>query len=287
MNKVVTKQHAKIAILALGPDGEFGNTDPNKKGLPFKSKTDLKWFNKATIGETVVMSKKTFELIPNGLPDRTIYFASRKGIESHNGYLDLNRYPADILIAGGKQVYREYMDKCDFAFISFIPEHLTQPADVKFKLQEWFDANYHPVFMGQTNYEGEDNIAFVVLSRAIKITEQHVEIMRLNEKWKHRIASTFEPYLKLRIKENVIIQPQSHGEVEISTLVCVPIQQTGIFSIRQSLAGKGLYTSGTNFKQNWAGNPRIIVTNKSLNPIELKAGEEIGEISFLLNGLQA
>ena len=279
-----------ISILAIGPNGEFGTSETEKgKGLPFKSKVDMKWFSSVTKGNMVVMSEKSYNLIPNGLPDREVMFQTRNGLlcKRHNLLIDPSTLKDTLcFIAGGKQIYQTYMKTNNFVFISLIPSNLVcEKANLFFNIEEYLKEDYISVYSGQSRDQSE-SIGFIVLSKVLVVPSQKGNMRHIYDlpiELKAQISSNFEPYLKLKIKDTIIIQPQTHGVVEISTLVCVPCNQTGIFSIRQSLAEKGLYTSGTGFKEKWYGRPRIIVTNKSLNPIELRAGEEIGEISFLNN----
>ena len=274
-----------LAILAVGPNGEFGTDDVSQHGLPFHSKSDFNWFKDVTKGQRLVMSNKTLNLIPNGLPGREIYVNTRQGIKSpHGGFLDLGRSNTDVYLAGGKRVYLNHLDKTDIVLLT-INNGVNRQASVKFDIEEYLSRDFKVIYSGSTREDisQTDVNNLLILSR--------VKEERNNGRYYHTppnalqtiIGEHFEPYLKLKIKESIRIDPGCHGEVEISTPVYVPFNQTGILSLRKSLARKGLYTSGITFKNGWKGKPTIIVTNNSHAPVELFAGEEIGEISFVNN----
>lgn len=275
-----------LAILAVGPNGEFGTDDVSQHGLPFHSKSDFNWFKDVTKGQRLVMSQKTLDLIPNGLPGREIYINTRQGIKSpHGGFLELGKSNTDVYLAGGKQVYLNHIDKTDIVLLT-INNSVNKEASIKFDIEEYLKRDFILIYSGSTLESlsaDKDVNNLLVLSRVIEHPHggryYHIPTTALQ----NLIGKHFEPYLKLKIKNNIQIQPGSHGEVEISTPVYVPSVQTGILSLRKSLARKGLYTSGITFKNGWKGKPTIIVTNNSHTVVELFAGEEIGEISFVNN----
>ena len=97
------------------------------------------------------------------------------------------------------------------------------------------------------------------------------------------ISDMFEPYYRLTASKTIIVKPGAHGVIEANEFVGIPRCATGAFSIRKSIAKKGLLTSASNFKRDWIGYPEIIVSNRGLEDITILAGEEIGELAFLDN----
>lgn len=275
-----------LAILAVGPNGEFGNNNLGNYGLPFYSVTDFEWFKEVTVGQRLVMSQKTLDLIPSGLPDREIYINTRNGIKSPQGdLLELGKSKTDVYLAGGKQVYLNHLDKTDLVLLS-ICSNIVDESPIKFDINDYLSRGFKVIYSGSTCEdisEADVNNLLVLSKLSPTPTTDITYIHKPPSALVAKIHKHFEPYLKLKIKNSVQIQPGSHGEVEISTPVYVPFQQTGILSLRKSLARKGLYTSGITFKNGWKGKPTIIVTNNSHAIVELFANEEIGEISFVNN----
>lgn len=272
------------AILAVGQNGEFGNESACAKGLPFHSPSDLKWFNDFTMGQKLVMSKKTHNLVGD-LHGRDIFVETRDGINGPNGmfilHLGMTRF--DVILAGGSSLYSRHLEKTDFVFITIIGE-VTGQSTINFDTRMYLDNGFDVIYSGSTPAEeSRKDVNNLIILRNTNPKRFQGGPHVLPNLIKEKVSQHFHPYLKLKIKNSVTIQPGSHGEVEISTPVHVPVTQTGILSLRKTLARQGLYTSGITFKQGWIGKPTIIVTNNSGSLIELKEGEEIGEISFLNN----
>ena len=115
----------KIAISAV--DKNYGIGYNNK--LLFKIPKDQKFFKLKTIGNVVVMGRKTFESIGmKPLPHRiNIVISSREDIKEMDngdnllvGSLDQVRNmikdlepTKDIYIIGGSSIYNEFIDECD------------------------------------------------------------------------------------------------------------------------------------------------------------------------------
>lgn len=90
-------------------------------------------------------------------------------------------------------------------------------------------------------------------------------------------------YITLKTSTSIIVSPRSVGVVNTVDEVTIPEGCTGVFSIRLTRAKQGLLTSGIFFHSGWTGIPTIVVTNHNDYPVELLAGEEIGEIALLAN----
>ncbi len=108
-------------------------------GIGYKGKLlvqipeDMKYFRRMTIGNVVVMGRKTLESFPNKrpLPDRTNIILSRNpsynvknaivvgGPEELLGTLQAYD-PEKVFVVGGEMIYRELLDYCDEAYITKI-----------------------------------------------------------------------------------------------------------------------------------------------------------------------
>ena len=88
---------------------------------------------------------------------------------------------------------------------------------------------------------------------------------------------------KLTVKNRCEIPVGSVVEVEVNEDVHIHSdlgkQCYGQFYLRKCLAKKGLQQKVFSpFPANWKGKPLIVVKNDDVAPIELRAGDEIGEI---------
>ena len=59
----------------------------------------------------------------------------------------------------------------------------------------------------------------------------------------------------------------------------IPYLGYGDFSLRLSLAKRGVVVSPTKFHSNWKGNPTIVLSNFGANDVDIRKGDEIGVIS--------
>ena len=92
---------------------------------------DMKMFRSTTIGNVVVMGRKTLESFPNGkpLPKRTNIvltknknFAAKGAIVVHSKeelLEELKKYPEeDIFVIGGESIYRMLLPYCTTAYVT-------------------------------------------------------------------------------------------------------------------------------------------------------------------------
>ena len=94
---------------------------------------DQRLFREETIGKVVVMGRKTLESLPGGQPlhGRTTIVLTRNPDYQVKGAVvcrsleetlkELEKYPSeDIFIAGGEEIYWEFLPYCDVAHITYI-----------------------------------------------------------------------------------------------------------------------------------------------------------------------
>ncbi len=122
--------------IIVAVDENFGIGFEND--LLYNIPLDKKFFREATIGKTVVMGRKTYESLPNGkaLPNRTNIVLSKSGeitgddvkiyrdVSSFLDSIDMQNSD-DIFIIGGEEIYKIFLNKCKFAYITKIKSKKT------------------------------------------------------------------------------------------------------------------------------------------------------------------
>ena len=126
------------AIVAVDKNLAIGN----KGKLLFRIPSDLKHFKKETLLKTVIMGRKTLESMPKGQPlkgrNTLVLSASRpEGLFWMNGSFfarsfkskeALVRWAADnlpgeeMIVAGGEQIYRLFMEDCGELIVTELEE---------------------------------------------------------------------------------------------------------------------------------------------------------------------
>ena len=104
---------------------------------------DLKYYKEKTLGNVIVVGRKTLESFPGGksLPGRTnivitanreyskdgciICHSKEEALEAVGGY-----DPERVFVAGGSTIYRQFMDECDTFYITKI--------DAEFEADSYF-----------------------------------------------------------------------------------------------------------------------------------------------------
>jgi len=135
-------------IAALDKNGAIGNDNKLLCYLP----ADLKHFKNLTTGHTIVMGRKTYESLPNGaLPNRKNVVLSRdKGfkceaceiVHSVDEVFSICKDDDEIIIIGGAQIYKLFIDKVDRLYLTQIHSEFT--ADTyfpDFDLKNWTVVN--------------------------------------------------------------------------------------------------------------------------------------------------
>lgn len=123
---------------------------------------DMEFFKKKTMGNVVVMGRKTFESFPGkkALPNRINLVLTRNPEWTGDGAqrvscrqeleTELKKYPdRDIYIIGGGQIYREYLSDCEQIFVTHI--------DADYQADTWFpNLEEEPGFQrGEALFQGE------------------------------------------------------------------------------------------------------------------------------------
>src|SRR5262245_40244548 len=95
--------------------------------IPWHLPEDFKWFKKMTMGQVVVMGRKTFESIGKPLPNRETIVVSRGGFEypgvrvvSSLTQIDLGGESRAVFICGGAQIYEQALSLCSDLFLTLV-----------------------------------------------------------------------------------------------------------------------------------------------------------------------
>lgn len=121
------------AIAAMSENRVIGN----QGDIPWHLPEDFKWFKKTTMGDILVMGRKTYESIGRPLPGRETYVISRSPqtiegvtcIQSLDTLKELNTEQT-IWIAGGGEIYKQMLPRCSDLYLSRV--HRTVEGDAYF-----------------------------------------------------------------------------------------------------------------------------------------------------------
>lgn len=128
-------------IVAVAQDWGIGKDG----GLLARNKEDMKFFRSMTVGNVVIMGRKTLESFPGGkpLPDRENIVITREkeycweGVHVVHSIVDAEQLAnriadgeKDIFVIGGESIYRQMLDLCQEAYVTRM--HKTYEADTYF-----------------------------------------------------------------------------------------------------------------------------------------------------------
>lgn len=115
-----------ILIAAVNQVGTIGL----EGSMPWHNPEDFKHFKATTMGHRVVMGRKTFEGIPNGLPGREVLCVSRSKQNNVETILDFEAFlkehattPESIFIAGGADIYAQALPYASKILLSIIHDN--------------------------------------------------------------------------------------------------------------------------------------------------------------------
>ena len=110
-------------IAAISENNVIGNNGQ----IPWDLKDDLNFFREKTLGDVVVMGRKTFESIGKPLPSRrNVILTSGEilGMEYYSSVEDIVEIAKDcsrnVWICGGSSVYESFIDHCCTAVITHV-----------------------------------------------------------------------------------------------------------------------------------------------------------------------
>ena len=94
--------------------------------IPWHLPEDFKWFKRTTLGQTVLMGRKTFESLGKPLPGRTNVVVTRgpdiPGVEIVRDLtaLDPANWPGEIFVIGGAEIYAQTLPRCTDLYLSVV-----------------------------------------------------------------------------------------------------------------------------------------------------------------------
>jgi dihydrofolate reductase len=111
-------------IFAMGRNNALGY----KNKMPWYLPADFAYFKKVTMGQPVIMGRKTFESIGKPLPGRTNIVITRSTSFSHDGCIVVNSVnkakelvkDKDSFIIGGAEIYKAFLPMADKLYITEI-----------------------------------------------------------------------------------------------------------------------------------------------------------------------
>jgi dihydrofolate reductase len=123
------------AIAAMAENRVIGD----RGAIPWHLPDDFRWFKQATMGGILVMGRKTFESIGRPLPGRETIILSRSGFTAPGTRTAVDEAALDrmlegesrpVWIAGGGEVYRQLLGRCDTLFLTRVKRDV--PGDAWF-----------------------------------------------------------------------------------------------------------------------------------------------------------
>lgn len=121
------------AIAAMAENRVIGNAG----AIPWHLPDDFKWFKKTTMGQTLLMGRKTFESIGRPLPGRQTLILSRSNYSApetttvqDQKSIEAVAEHGNIWVAGGAEIYKLMLPNCEDLFLTRV--HLEPKGDTYF-----------------------------------------------------------------------------------------------------------------------------------------------------------
>ncbi|MDG1544351.1 MAG: dihydrofolate reductase [archaeon] len=116
----------KGILVAVSPEGIIGKNNT----IPWHYSADLKRFKRLTIGNTIIMGRKTWESLPiKPLPERRNIVITRNDIKGTECFRTIDKAletcKGDIWFIGGAGIYEEAMSKADLIDMTLVPDNVT------------------------------------------------------------------------------------------------------------------------------------------------------------------
>ena len=115
------KQFNYRAIAAMAENRVIGNQNT----IPWHLPEDFKWFKKTTMGQTLLMGRKTFDSIGRPLPGRQTIILSRNQLSIPNTVtvntiksIETVATSDTIWVAGGSEIYQLMLPKCTDLYLT-------------------------------------------------------------------------------------------------------------------------------------------------------------------------
>jgi thymidylate synthase len=122
-------------ILATDKNGGIG-----KNGvLPWKNPTEMKIFKEKTLNKTILIGRKTYDSIKNGLKNRDVLIASKKTKSIDFIVSDCKEREVDLMVCGGGEIYEYVLKnyKVDKIHLSVLNDSFDCDVYTKINLTDW------------------------------------------------------------------------------------------------------------------------------------------------------
>lgn len=137
MTTHLTSSPSLTMIVAMDKQGAIGRNNQLLCHLP----ADLRYFKQKTVGNTIVMGRRTFESLPNGaLPNRTnIVLTANRDYRAEGAFvlhsaqevLSMLSSAQELFVIGGGQLYSLFMSYANKLYVTQI-DHAFDDADTFF-----------------------------------------------------------------------------------------------------------------------------------------------------------
>ena len=145
-------------IAAIGKNNELGKDNT----LIWRFKEDMKFFKENTIGNPIIMGRKTLESLPKLLPGREHIVLTKSNIDiegvqvfhSKEEVLEyVSKMDQTFNVIGGASIYEQFIENVDSMLLTEIDAEA--PADVyfpNFDKDEWYRKDLYEAFDGPIHY---------------------------------------------------------------------------------------------------------------------------------------
>lgn len=151
----------KGILVAVSPEGIIGKNNT----IPWHYSADLKRFKRLTIGNTIIMGRKTWESLPiKPLPERRNIVITRNDIKGTECFRTIDKAletcKGDIWFIGGAGIYEEAMSKADLIDMTLVPDNVTGEECIYFPTigNNWKESDI-------TILKGDDRLKHKIYSR--------------------------------------------------------------------------------------------------------------------------
>ena len=138
----------KGILVAVSPEGIIGKDNT----IPWHYSADLKRFKRLTIGNTIIMGRKTWESLPiKPLPERRNILITRNDIDNIECFRSIDEAletcEGDIWFIGGAGIYSEAMNKADIIDMTLVPDNISGEGCIYFPKigNDWKESEAMPL----------------------------------------------------------------------------------------------------------------------------------------------
>jgi len=158
----------RIAIIAAMASNRVIGRDNR---MPWHLPADLRRFKRLTMGQDLIMGRRTFESIGRPLPGRRTIVVSRRAAYNPDGVLAVSSVDAaleaaqglEVFIAGGADIYRQTLDRAQRLYLTLIEDSFE--GDAWFPEFERDDWNVVAEERHEPDQENRWRYCFVVFDR--------------------------------------------------------------------------------------------------------------------------